>query len=115
MFAVLCEKVPPSAPRVITKSGSINVPAATGFVVRTVPPFTVIVAPLCEVSRELLSVLRVAPGLSAAKPVYRDFRAGDVRHSLANIDKARNLLGFSPTVRIGEGLDLAMEWYSQEA
>jgi len=61
------------------------------------------------------AVLRVAPGLSAAKPVYRDFRAGDVRHSLANIDKARNLLGFSPTVRIGEGLDLAMEWYSQEA
>jgi UDP-N-acetylglucosamine/UDP-N-acetylgalactosamine 4-epimerase len=60
------------------------------------------------------SVLRVAPDLTVAKPVYRDFRAGDVRHSLANIDKARNLLGFAPTHRIGDGLELATEWYARE-
>ena len=45
------------------------------------------------------------------QPVYRAFRAGDVRHSLADIRKARKLLGFVPTVPVRQGLDLAMEWY----
>jgi UDP-N-acetylglucosamine 4-epimerase len=51
------------------------------------------------------------PHLADAKPVYRDFRAGDVRHSLADIGKARSLLGYEPTHRIGEGLAEAMDWY----
>ena len=45
------------------------------------------------------------------KPVYRDFRAGDVRHSQADISKAMRLLGYKPTQRIGAGLALAMPWY----
>jgi UDP-N-acetylglucosamine 4-epimerase len=45
------------------------------------------------------------------KPVYRDFRPGDVRHSLADISKARRLLGYAPTHGIQEGLELAMDWY----
>jgi UDP-N-acetylglucosamine/UDP-N-acetylgalactosamine 4-epimerase len=45
------------------------------------------------------------------EPVLADFRAGDVRHSLADIDKARRLLGYAPTHRIDEGLDEAMPWY----
>jgi UDP-N-acetylglucosamine 4-epimerase len=45
------------------------------------------------------------------KPVYRDFRPGDVRHSLAEISKARRLLGYTPTHGIQEGLKLAMDWY----
>ena len=51
------------------------------------------------------------PGFTAAKPVHRDFRAGDVRFSLADIDKAKRLLGFRPTKRIGEGLEQALDWY----
>ncbi len=51
------------------------------------------------------------PQLESAKPMYRDFRAGDVRHSLADIGKAQRLLGYAPTQRIGEGLALAMPWY----
>jgi UDP-N-acetylglucosamine/UDP-N-acetylgalactosamine 4-epimerase len=51
------------------------------------------------------------PHLADAKPVYRDFRAGDVRHSLADISKARSLLGYEPTHRIDEGLAEAMDWY----
>jgi UDP-N-acetylglucosamine 4-epimerase len=43
--------------------------------------------------------------------VYRDFRAGDVRHSLADITKAQKLLGYVPTHNIQEGLDIAMPWY----
>lgn len=45
------------------------------------------------------------------EPVYRDFRAGDVRHSLANISKAESLLGYSPEFTIDTGLEVAMDWY----
>ena len=51
------------------------------------------------------------PHLKGFKPTYRDYRAGDVRHSLADISKAQNLLGYAPTHRIGEGLKEAMDWY----
>lgn len=44
-------------------------------------------------------------------PVYRDFRAGDVRHSLANISKAHQLLGYTPTHRLIDGLGVAISWY----
>jgi UDP-N-acetylglucosamine 4-epimerase len=49
--------------------------------------------------------------LENTKPIYRDFRAGDVRHSLADIAKAEKLLGYRPTHRIGEGLTESLEWY----
>jgi UDP-N-acetylglucosamine 4-epimerase len=51
------------------------------------------------------------PALKDQSPVYHDFRAGDVRHSLADITKARRLLGYSPAFRLGDGLALALEWY----
>jgi len=51
------------------------------------------------------------PHLKDFKPSYRDFRAGDVRHSLADISKARTLLGYEPSHRIREGLQEAMDWY----
>jgi UDP-N-acetylglucosamine 4-epimerase len=51
------------------------------------------------------------PHLRDAKPIYRDFRAGDVRHSLADIGKAQGVLGYAPTQRMGHGLELAMPWY----
>ena len=44
-------------------------------------------------------------------PVYRDFRAGDVRFSLADIDKAKANLGFRPTCRVHDGLERALDWY----
>lgn len=52
--------------------------------------------------------------LQGAKPVYRDFRAGDVRHSLADISKAATHLGYLPTYGIADGLKLAMEWYIRQ-
>jgi UDP-N-acetylglucosamine 4-epimerase len=51
------------------------------------------------------------PHLKDSKPAYREFRAGDVRHSLADISKAKKLLGYEPSHRITEGLKVAMEWY----
>ena len=52
------------------------------------------------------------PGAAGAKPVYRDFRAGDVRHSLADITKARTLLGYNPQFDIRAGLRMAADWYA---
>ncbi len=52
--------------------------------------------------------------LADFKPVYRDFRAGDVRHSLADISRACTRLGYEPTHRIGEGLAEAMDWYVRD-
>lgn len=45
------------------------------------------------------------------QPEYRDFRAGDVRHSQADIGKARQLLGYQPTHTLAQGLKVAMPWY----
>lgn len=44
-------------------------------------------------------------------PVYRDFRAGDVRHSQASIAKIQQHLGYAPQFKIAEGIQLAMRWY----
>ena len=51
------------------------------------------------------------PHLDNYKATYRDFREGDVRHSLAEISKAKRLLGYEPTHRIGEGMEVALGWY----
>ncbi len=45
------------------------------------------------------------------EPTYRDFRAGDVRHSQADISKAKNALGYAPEFNISAGIDKAMPWY----
>lgn len=47
------------------------------------------------------------------EPTYRDFRAGDVRHSQADIGKAKRLLGYEPTHTLKQGLDEALPWYQQ--
>ena len=52
-------------------------------------------------------------GLEKKEPIYQDFRAGDVRHSQANIDKAQRLLGYQPKYMIEKGMDEAMDWYAQ--
>jgi UDP-N-acetylglucosamine 4-epimerase len=60
-------------------------------------------------------VARVVPDAAGRTPTYREFRPGDVRHSLANIDKARTLLGYAPTYSVGAGLDQAASWYARDA
>ena len=47
------------------------------------------------------------------EPVYEPTRAGDVKHSLASIEKARELLGYAPQVKFREGLEQAVEWYTR--
>ena len=67
---------------------------------------------------ELIALLRdnlAAHGVKAeTQPVCREFRAGDVRHSLADIDKAKALLGYSPGYTIRDGLHIAVKWYLEK-
>lgn len=64
---------------------------------------------LFELERALLA--DHFPWVRDCRPTYREFRDGDVRHSLADISKAGRLLGYAPTHRISEGLTEAMGWY----
>jgi len=56
-------------------------------------------------------VATAVPDAAKEQPSYRDFRAGDVRHSLADISKAQQLLGYAPQYSIDQGLDKAARWY----
>ena len=54
---------------------------------------------------------KLDPDLNDVSPNYKNFRDGDVRHSLADISKANQLLGYCPEYRIREGLSEAITWY----
>jgi UDP-N-acetylglucosamine 4-epimerase len=58
-------------------------------------------------------LVKLRPEITRSRPVYRDFRAGDIRHSEADITKARTLLGFHPGFSIEHGLEQSMAWYLQ--
>ncbi len=47
------------------------------------------------------------------KAIHREPRAGDIRDSLANISKAKNLLGYQPTHRFVDGLPLTVEYFKK--
>jgi nucleoside-diphosphate-sugar epimerase len=59
---------------------------------------------------ELFQTVRALTG-SSVEPIYGPERAGDVRDSQADITKARELLGYTPTVMLEEGLKRTLEWY----
>ncbi|AEX20718.1 NAD-dependent epimerase/dehydratase family protein [Vibrio sp. EJY3] len=46
------------------------------------------------------------------QPIYQDFRVGDVRHSQADISKAQQKLGYTPSYRIYDGIGQSMPWYA---
>lgn len=52
------------------------------------------------------------PKAAQAEPAYRDFRPGDVRHSLADISRAKKLLGYNPEYSVKAGMRLAGDWYA---
>lgn len=66
---------------------------------------------LFELQRALL--VKHFPQVHECRPRYREFRAGDVRHSQADITKAQKLLGYEPTHRVREGLKEALGWYTR--
>jgi UDP-N-acetylglucosamine 4-epimerase len=63
---------------------------------------------LFRMVRDALIEYGVSPYI---QPSYGGFRAGDVRHSQADISKARDLLGYEPEVRVEQGIQAAARWY----
>ncbi|HEU4852374.1 MAG TPA: SDR family oxidoreductase [Telluria sp.] len=64
---------------------------------------------LYELMRELLA--HPLPHVLEHSPRFGAFRAGDVRHSQADISRAQALLGYAPTHRLRDGLQEALDWY----
>jgi nucleoside-diphosphate-sugar epimerase len=60
---------------------------------------------------QLLDQIKQLTGMNDAQADYQDFRKGDVRDSLADISRARELLGFAPQVDLQTGLKLTMDWW----
>ena len=64
---------------------------------------------LIEILKENLG--RFDPEILKVEPDHQAVRVGDILHSLASIDKARNLLGYNPQFSIKAGLEIAINWY----
>ncbi len=64
---------------------------------------------LFEILRDALAEFR--PGVRTLRPTYGEFRPGDVRHSQADVGKAKRLLGYQPSHRLADGVRVAMPWY----
>src|SRR5918911_1113590 len=62
---------------------------------------------------ELLDTLKRITGRTEVEAEYREPRVGDVRHSLADISRARELLGYEPEVGLEEGLRKTIEWWKR--
>jgi nucleoside-diphosphate-sugar epimerase len=62
---------------------------------------------------DLLSALKKLTGRDDVEAEYREPRVGDVRHSLADITRARELLGYEPRVGLDEGLRKTLDWWKQ--
>jgi len=60
-------------------------------------------------------IQRHIPNVNHQKPTYCDFRDGDIRHSLADVSKARKLLGYTPIHRYDYGLEEAVRWYIEKS
>jgi len=84
-------------------------PAATGQVYNVAAGARTTLNELATMLRELCRARH--PDLPNVPSIHAEFRAGDVRHSQADIGKARKLLGYAPTHGVREGLDATIEWY----
>ena len=64
------------------------------------------------VSEMLEQINRIA-GKTIA-PIHKDPRAGDIKHSQADIQKAQTMMGYKPSVTFAEGLQLTVDWYARQ-
>jgi UDP-N-acetylglucosamine 4-epimerase len=59
-------------------------------------------------------LFKSSPTTVIADPIHRDFRAGDIRHSLADIEKSKSLLGYYPDIAVRQGLQAVSKWYESQ-
>jgi len=56
-------------------------------------------------------IAKKLPLIETNYPIYKDFRIGDIRHSMADINKAKNLLNYQPTHTFLDGIEETIDWY----
>ncbi|MDD5010731.1 MAG: SDR family oxidoreductase [Phycisphaerae bacterium] len=61
----------------------------------------------------VVNTIRKLMGKENIKPVYAPPRAGDIKHSLADVKKAKKLIGYEPFVSFDEGIAMAIDWYKE--
>jgi nucleoside-diphosphate-sugar epimerase len=62
---------------------------------------------------ELVRLINVELGTDI-KPIYKESRTGDIKHSKANIDKAKELIGYEPKINFEDGLKETIKWYKNQ-
>ncbi|MEZ0229876.1 MAG: SDR family oxidoreductase [Planctomycetota bacterium] len=63
---------------------------------------------------DLFRMIQKFSGAEGVEPYYVPTRAGDVKHSLASVDAARKILGFTPRVNLAQGLERTVAWYRMQ-
>ena len=96
-----------------------NILAATGLSVGSSSQVFNVACQERTTLNQLFSLLRDGlapkhPQVSRREPDYREFRAGDVRHSLADISRVSKELGYQPTHTLAAGLNDALAWYTAQ-
>ena len=62
---------------------------------------------------ELFRRLKEVTGRDDIEPEYKEARTGDILHSLADISRARELLGYAPKIGLAQGLQATAEWFAR--
>ncbi|MBW3661383.1 MAG: NAD-dependent epimerase/dehydratase family protein, partial [Gemmatimonadetes bacterium] len=91
-------------------AGTTGNPEAVGGVFNVAVGQRTTLNELFRLIRDRLAERR--PEIGRHEPTYADFRPGDVRHSLASVEEARERLGFHPTHGVEEGLDETVAWFA---
>jgi len=69
---------------------------------------------LTSLTNEIIqSLAKYDPAIASIQPVYADARKGDIRDSMASIEKAKRILGYSPKIFVKEGVEKTTEWFFQ--
>ena len=90
-------------------AATVQDPAAVNQVYNVAVGDQTTLSDLCTLLADALTSLH--PGRHISAPAFRDFRAGDVRHSRADIGRIQRLLGYQPSHNISQGLTIAAKWY----
>ncbi|MCR4799542.1 MAG: SDR family oxidoreductase [Bacteroidales bacterium] len=70
---------------------------------------------LTSLTNEIIqSLAKYDPAIASIQPAYADARKGDIRDSMASIEKAKRILGYSPKIFVKEGVEKTTKWFFQQ-
>lgn len=92
---------------------SLTVPPGKAFELNIAAHRQTTLNQLYAMIRQKIAQQSKSPEVLDHKPVYRDFRPGDIRHSLADITLAQQLIDYAPSVDVNEGLSMSLSWYTK--